>query len=396
MTKKLAVTPILYLSHCGSSIGGGERQLYYLVTNLDRKRYHPLVVCPDDGIFAEQLRSAAIPTTILDLPPWRKAKSRLTRHLTRHGAAAKLAAFAKKHNVQLTHTSDSWLNPYLWQLKKQLNIPAISHVRNLLTPAQVRKYNFDRIDGIVAISEQSKAPLIQAGIPPENIEVVLNCVDLSVFRPPSEAVETGTETERARQQEIRPFVVGIVGRIEPFKRQKTFVEIAAQVAARCENVRFHIIGAALETPEHRTYQREVRKLVAELHLNERLVFTGHRTDMPKAMQELDLLVTLSAGSVIAEAMAAGKPVIGTPIGSTAEMIVNGVTGWVMPLEMRGATGVEAIADRIVHLAEARFLCEKMGGAARKRAEEAFGIGTHVRKVQGIYAELLRPTQDSRF
>lgn len=396
MTKKLAVTPILYLSHCGSSIGGGERQLYYLVTNLDRKRYHPLVVCPDDGIFAEQLRSAAIPTTILDLPPWRKAKSRLARHFTRHSAAAKLAAFAKKHNVQLTHTSDSWLNPYLWQLKKQLNIPAISHVRNLLTPAQVRKYNFDRIDGIVAISEQSKAPLIQAGIPPENIEVVLNCVDLSVFRPPSEDVETGKmssrevgiETERARQQEIRPFVVGIVGRIEPFKRQKTFVEIAAQVAARCENVRFRIIGAALETPEHRTYQREVRQLVAELHLNERLVFTGHRTDMPKAMQELDLLVTLSAGSVIAEAMAAGKPVIGTPIGSTAEMIVDGVTGWVMPLEMRGTLGVETIADRIVHLAEDSFLCEKMGGAARKRAEEAFGIGTHVRKVQGIYAELL--------
>lgn len=381
MRKKLAVTPILYLSHCGSSIGGGERQLYYLVTNLDRKRYHPLVVCPDDGIFAEQLRRAAIPTTILDLPPWRKAKSGIARY----SAAAKLAAFAKKHNVRLTHTSDSWLNPYLWQLKKQLNIPAISHVRNLLTPAQVRKYNFDRIDGIVAISEQSKAPLIQAGIPPENIEIVLNCVDLSVFRPPSEDIETG----RARRQEIRPFVVGIVGRIEPFKRQKTFVEIAAQVAARCENVCFHIIGAALETPEHRTYQRKVRQLVAELHLNERLVFTGHRTDMPKAMQELDLLVTLSAGSVIAEAMAAGKPVIGTSIGSTAEMIVDGVTGWILPLEMRGTTGVEAIADRIVHLAEDSFLCEKMGGAARKRAEEAFGIGTHVRKVQGIYAELLR-------
>ena len=391
MTKKLAVTPILYLSHCGSSIGGGERQLYYLVTNLDRKRYHPLVVCPDDGIFAEQLRSAAIPTTILDLPPWRKAKSRLARHLTRHGAAAKLAAFAKKHNVQLVHTSDSWLNPYLWQLKKQLNIPVISHVRNLLTPAQVRKYNFDRMDRIVAISEQSKAPLIQAGIPHENIEVVLNCVDLSVFRPPSEDVETG----RARLQESRPFVVGIVGRIEPFKRQKTFVEIAAQVAARCENVRFHIIGEALDTPEHRNYEREVRRLVAELHLNERLVFTGHRTDMPKAMQELDLLVTLSAGSVIAEAMAAGKPVIGTPIGSTAEMIVDGVTGWVMPLEMQETAGVEGIADRIVHLVEDSFLCEKMGSAARKRAEEAFGIGVHVRKVQGIYAELLRRRQDSR-
>lgn len=381
MPKELAATPILYLSHCGSSIGGGERQLYYLVTNLDRERYRPLVVCPDDGVFAEQLRSAAIPTTILNLPPWRKAKSRLARH----SAAAKLAAFAKAHNVQLVHTSDSWLNPYLWYLKKQLNIPVVSHVRNLLTPAQVRKYEFDRMDGIVAISEQSKAPLIQAGIPSEKIEVVLNCVDLSVFRPRSEGIKTG----KMSSQEIRPFVVGIVGRIEPFKRQKTFVEIAAEVAAQCENVRFHIIGAALEIPEHLVYEREVRQLVAAHHLNARFVFTGHRTDMPQAMQELALLVTLSAGSVIAEAMAAGKPVIGTPIGSTAEMIVDGVTGWVMPLEIGETKGVEAIADKIVHLVRNRSLCEKMGSASRKRAEEAFGIETHVKKVQGIYAALLR-------
>ena len=381
MTKKLAVTPILYLSHCGSSIGGGERQLYYLVTNLDRERYQPLVVCPDDGVFVEQLRSADIPTTILGLPPWRKAKSRLTRH----SAAAKLVAFAKAHNVQLAHTSDSWLNPYLWHLKKQLNIPVISHVRNLLTLTQVRKYAFDRMDGIVAISEQSKAPLIQAGIPIEKIEVVLNCVDLSVFRPPSEDIETG----RVLLQETRPFVIGIVGRIEPFKRQKTFVEIAARVAARCENVRFHIIGEALEILAHRTYKCEVRQLVSTLHLNERLIFTGHRADMPAAMQALALLVTLSAGSVIAEAMAAGKPVIGTPIGSTAEMIVDGVTGWVIPLEIPETKGVEAIADKIIHLVENRSLCERMGSASRKRAEGVFGIETHVKKVQEIYAALLR-------
>ncbi len=413
MPKKLPATPILYLSHCGSSIGGGERQLYYLVTNVDKERYQPLVVCPDDGVFAEQLRRANTPTTILALPPWRKAKSRIARH----SAAAKLAALAKAHNAQLVHTSDSWLNPYVWQLKKQLNIPVVSHVRNLLTPAQVRKYNFDRMDCIIAISEQSKQPLLQAGIPPERIEVILNCVDLSVFRPPSEDIETGKMssrevgietgraplsesigTRRSLLQEIRPFIVGIVGRIEPFKRQQTFVEIAAQVAAQCENVRFHIIGAALEnTPEHRAYEREVRQLVTVLQLNERLMFTGHCADMPRAMQELDLLVTLSAGSVIAEAMATGKPVIGTPIGSTAEMLVNGVTGWVMPLSVEETDGIgntrlrsemAAIADSIVHLATNRRLSEKMGRAARKRAEEAFGIGTHVKKVQGIYAELL--------
>ena len=382
---------ILYLSHCGSSIGGGEKQLAYLVEHIDRTRYHPLVVCPDDGVFAEHLRRANIPTVILELPPWRKAKSLIARYR----AARKLVSLAKAHDAHLVHTSDSWFNPYLWYLKKQLKIPVVSHVRNLLTPSQVRKYKCDRMDSIIAISKQSKAPLIQAGVDAQKVDVIHNCVDLSAFQPVCEPVHP------------MGYVVGIVGRIEPFKRQKMFVEIAAKVAAQCEKVRFHIIGAALDTPEHRAYAREVHQLVAKYGLHKVIHFAGHRTDMPTAMQELDLLVTLSAGSVIAEAMATGKPVVGTPVGSTTEMIVHGETGYVVELQpewkspslpemiVHGKTGyigpldpIEEIADKIIELAKDPIQSTRMGKRARKHAEEAFGVETHVQKVQNIYERLL--------
>ncbi len=359
--------PILYLSHCGSSIGGGEKQLAYLVANIDRARYSPLVVCPDDGVFVEHLRNTNVPTVVLELPPWRKVKSLITRH----SAARKLVALAKTHNACLIHTSDSWFNPYLWSLKKRLKVPVVSHARNLLTPTQVQKYKFNRMDSIIAISEQSKTPLIQARVDARKIEVILNCVDLSVFQPAHGPAHPGE------------YVVGIVGRIEPFKGQKAFVEIAAKVAAQCKKVRFRVIGAALDTPVHRTYERQVRQLVAKYQLQDIIHFTGHRTDMPRAMQELDLLVTLSAGSVIAEAMAAGKPVIGTPIGSTADMIVHGVTGYVLPLDP-----MKEIVDKIIELAEDPIRSMRIGQAARKHAEEAFGIEAHVQKVQDIYEKLL--------
>ena len=358
---------ILYLSHCGSSIGGGEQQLAYLVTNIDRENYQSLVVCPDDGVFAEHLRHLNIPTVILNLPPWRKAKSLIARY----NAAQKLVSLAKTHKVQLVHTSDSWFNPYLRYLRRRLKIPTVSHVRNLLTPTQVQKYKFDRMDSIIAISEQSKMPLVEAGIDIRKIDVILNCVDLSVFRP---TPVTAPSAE---------YIVGIVGRIEPFKRQKVFVEIAAKVAAQGKKVRFHIIGAALDTPEHRTYEQKVRQLVIKHQLQEIVHFAGHRTDMPNVIGELDLLVTLSAGSVIAEAMAAGKPVIGTPIGSTADMIVHGVTGYVIPLDP-----MEKIVDKIIELAENPIQSMRIGQAARKHAEEAFGIEAHVQKVQDIYERLL--------
>ena len=360
--------PILYLSHCGSSIGGGEKQLAYLVTNIDRAYYQPLVVCPDDGVFVEHLRCADIPTVILKLPQWRRTKSLIARY----DAVKKLVALAKTHNAQLVHTSDSWFNPYLWHVRKQLHIPVVSHVRTLLTSSQVRKYMFDQMDRIIAISELSSTPLIQTGIDLHKIDVILNCVDLSAFQP----APVSPTSEK--------YVVGIVGRIEPFKRQKAFVEIAAKVATQNKKVEFYIIGGALDTPEHRAYESEVRQLVAKHQLQEIVHFTGHRTDMPAAMQELDLLVTLSAGSVIAEAMAAGKPVIGTPIGSTAEMIIDDVTGYII-----APAPIEAIANKIVELAKNRSQSIRMGQRARKHAEATFGVEMHVQKVQEIYNKLLK-------
>ncbi len=361
--------PILYLSHCGSSIGGGEKQLYYLTTNLDRDKYQPIIVCPDDGVFAEKLRNTKIPTIILHLPSWRKTTSLLSRYR----AAAKLTNLTRKHNIQLVHTSDSWLNHYLIHIKKHIGIPIISHVRNLLTPMQVSKYGFDLMDRIISISHQSKKPFVKSEVSTPKIDVVLNCVDLSKFQP--ESKKNGKQSDK--------FVVGLVGRIEPFKRQDTFVELANLVIQQCQNVTFQIIGAALDTPKHRTFAKQVRELVTKYNLNDSIHFTGHRDDMPQVMQELDLLVTLSAGSVIAEAMASGLPVIGTYIGSTDEMIIEGVTGYIFPTDK-----IDHISAKIVQLAKNPELCIQMGNAARNHAESTFSIDRHVQKIQDIYMELL--------
>ncbi len=361
--------PILYLSHSGSIIGGGEKQLFYLVTHLDKNTYQPFVVCPDEGVFAQHLRDANIPTFVLNLPQWRKMRNLFTRQ----NAATKLVHLTKKHKIQLIHTSDSWMNPYLCHVKQHVNIPVISHVRNILTPTQIKKYSFNHIDHIIAISDQSKIPLIYSGLDSEKIDVILNCVDLTQYKPTPVKLQTKSSL----------FVVGLVGRIEPFKNQKTFIEIASHVIKQGRNIRFHIIGSALNTPRHKAYEQEVRQLVTKYKLEDAVHFLGHRNDMPNVLQDLDVLVTLSAGSVIAEAMASGKPVIGTPIGSTTDMIVDGVTGWVIPIDPS-----EGIADRIIQLYDNRELCIQMGTAARKHAETTFSIKEHVNMVQDVYKKLL--------
>ena len=305
----------------------------------------------------------------MKLPPWRKASSYPIRHI----AAVRLANLTKKNKIKLIHSADPWLNPYVKRVRKRLNIPSISHVPNLLTPEQVEKYDFESMSHIIAISQKSKEPLVNEGISTQKIDVITNCVDLTLFQPDSITNKTDTDL----------FIVGIVGRIEPFKRQKTFIEIAKEVLQKCSNVRFHIIGSSFNIPKLRDYENEVRQLVLANQLEDVVYFMGDRNDMPKAMCELDLLVTLSAGSVIAEAMACAKPVIGTSIGSTEDMILDGETGYILPQD-----SIEEIVDKIIHLIKDPELCFQMGIAARKHAEENFSIEKYVQNVQQVYEILL--------
>ena len=366
------MTRILYLS--GSIFGGAERQLFYLVTNLDYSRYQPTVVCPEDGVFPDQLRTAGIDTVIHPLPAWRKWKNLFHRY----SAASRLALLARQRQVQLIHVSDSWHNPYSIRVARQWGIPIISHVKAPICPDQVVKYGFHDMSAIISISEQFTPPFLEAGIPLDKINVVVNCVDLDAFE------STGVKQNTLRGEfPLRRFVIGMVSRIEPFKRQKEFVKIASHVLKAYQDVSFLIIGGTQPNPNHLAYEQELRQLISVLNLADYVTCTGHHEHMPAVMQGLNLLVTLSAGSVIPEAMAAGKPVIATPVGSATDMIEDGKTGWIVP-----PLPIEAIAAKIVEVIRNPSLCEQVGRAARAHAEEHFNIAKHVEHVQAIYDRLI--------
>lgn len=366
------MTRVLYLS--GSIYGGAELQLFHLVTNLDRNRFQPTVVCPGKGMFPDRLRAAGIDTVIHPLPAWRKWKYLFHRY----SAASRLAQLAAQRQVRLIHVSDSWHNPYSIRVARQCGIPIISHVKAPIRPDQVAKYGFHDMSAIISISEQYTPPFLETGIPPDKIDVIVNCVDLDAFE------STGVKQNTLRSEfPLRRFVIGMVGRIEPFKRQKEFVRIALHVLKAHQDVSFLIIGGTQPNPDHLAYERELRQFISELNLTEYVTCTGHREDIPVVMQGLDLLVTLSAGSVIPEAMAAGKPVIATPVGSSADMIENGNTGWIVP-----PVPIEGIAAKIVQVIQNPSICEQMGSAARAHAEEHFSIAKHVEQVQAIYDRLI--------
>jgi glycosyltransferase involved in cell wall biosynthesis len=365
---------ILYLSHTGSAFGGGERQLIGLIKNLDRSLHNPVVICPDAGEFSARLEDLEIPVYVCHLPGWRKAIS----YPFRRSAVTRLVKLASKHGINLVHTSDLWLNYYAWKVGQSLKIPIVSHVRNFLKSERVHKYLFDRFDRIIAISENVKEPLILAGLPLEKIRVIYDGVELPEFSPEVE------RTNVLRQDySLRRYLVGLVGRIEPFKRQREFTQVIYEVLKFRQDVTFLIVGEPVRSLSG--YFREVQQAIQDYDIAEHIVFTGYRRDMPEVLGSLDLLVTLSGGSVMLEAMACEKPVISASKANPAKLRIvrHDETGFVVPYN-----DIHSIAKAILRLLENEEMRSEMGKAGRERVEELFDMRRMAKLTEAVYEDLL--------
>ena len=165
-------------------------------------------------------------------------------------------------------------------------------------------------------------------------------------------------------------VVGFVGRIEPRKGPLDLVRAAPRIRAAVPDVRIVLVGDDPydSAPE---YAAEVRAAEGVEHI-------PWVPDGAAVMRHLDVLVAPSRqepfGTVLAEAMAAGTPVVATRVGGLAEVVADGVTG---RLVSPGDPG--ALAAAVLEVLAAR---ERMGAAAREHSQR-FGADAYADRVERI-------------
>lgn len=364
---------IFYLSR-GGYTGGSQRQLHHVIQNLDRSRYEPIVVCREAGQFAQLLGRSGVETRVIALHAWRK----FPQGVWRYSDARQLAELARSRQVALIHSSDLWLSGYLWHVARSLSIPSILHVRSPEPPQHLRKHRCDRATAVIAISARVKNNLLEAGVTDEKITTIYDAANLEQFH----SGRAGSNVLRRDFPEARGTLVGIVGRIQQFKRQLEFLRAAhCLVRSRHSDVTFFVIG---ET-QNADYGRRVQQFAAETGLTGRVIFTGRREDMPEVLASLDVLVTLSGGSVMIEAMASGTPVIsaGFTPPSESTIVCNGQTGLLI------SPGRESELDAAVgRLVDDPALRRRMGRAARRHAKARYSHLELAAATQRLYDHLL--------
>ena len=202
-------------------------------------------------------------------------------------------------------------------------------------------------------------------------------IDLKKFSPSPQGFDTLRQTLGLRPKD---FVVGTVARLVSDKGLECFVRMAARILAARSDVRFLIVG---DGPLH----RDLERLAEALGIRAKMIFTGHRTDVPALMETMDLFVlpTLHEGFgvVFAEAMAMGKAIIGSRIGPVAEVVEDGVTGYLV-----APNDPEQFAKRALELLGDDGKRRAFGQAGRRRVEKLFAEEHMCETIERHYQRLL--------
>ncbi len=357
---------VLLIDHHQELLGGGQMSLLALAQALPRTR--PVIVCGGPGALSRAAASVA-PVHLVPMPPLRP------RHLAGGvRAVLALARLARAHAPSLLHANSSRAMGYTAAAGRLAGCPTVWHVR-----VTDRDPPWDAVlrraaSRVIAVSGAVAARFPAAG----RVRTIHNGVDIDRF-----SVGDAAAWRRQLGLGAGP-VVGMVAQLLPWKRYPDFLRAVAMLTGPWPEA--HFVVAGTDPDPARRHENQLRDLARELGLGPRLLFLGFCGDVPGLMHLLDVLVLASDGEpfgrVVIEAMAAGRPVVATAAGGIPEIVVPGVTGYLVPVGC-----VAEMAAAIGRLLSDPATAQAMGAAGRQRATAHFSLAAHACAVEGVYEEL---------
>lgn len=236
-----------------------------------------------------------------------------------------------------------------------------------------------RADAVLATSGAVRAWLVQAcGMPPEAVCVVHNGIEAEAF------ASARRDLRSEWGMEARP-VIGTVGRIEPGKGHDLLIRGMPCVLREFPSALLLIAGVGPAG-----YGRSLANLIRNLGLRDHVRLVGFQEDVASFLHAVDVFASGSRsegfGLALAEAMAAGKPVVAAHIPPMDEVVEDGETGLLVASESPDAFG-----QAIVTLLRDPATAGRMGMAGRLRVAEHFTATRMAADVLRIYSRVLGET-----
>lgn len=380
---------ILFLNHV-SGVSGAERSLLDLLRHLDRTRFEPMVGAPPAGELEALLEPAGIPLLPLRLRRLRKTYNPLrcaADLLNIVQVTAALIRVIRRERIALVHSNSTTAHLYGGLAARWCGVPGLWHNRDLVRLGPLGRWLGRFATCTIAISDcvrQQTQSWIGTG---RELKTIYNGVDADVF------VCRGERT-RIRESLGIPSgapVLAMIGQQVPWKRHRTFIEMAAVLTRTRPDARFLIVGDD-RFGDHPAYRAGLETQISRLGLGGKVLFTGYRADIAPLLEGIDALIHPALreplGRVILEAMAMGRPVVAVNACGPGEIIRDGVDGLLVP---RGEP--DELAAAALRLCREPGLANRLGEAARRRIRDDFDIRRSIRQIEEVYDALLRRKEE---
>jgi L-malate glycosyltransferase len=383
---------ILFYSHTGT-VSGAENILLLALKRLDRTRFTPSAICPAEGNLAEKISKLGVPCeTIAPLEMrftwrvdlffkyllsfWQTFKQ--LRAAINEAKPDLIHANSIRAGLVATAASAGTQTPVFWHLQDELPRHPFSIVIRLYAAAFSRvrliaasKATAHSFRGRILRVFKNRLPLrvIHNVIEPENFEV-----DSRNRRKIREQLGLGEDE----------FVIGIIGQITARKGQLELVRTFAEASKQMPLSTLLVVGAPMFNQDY-LYLEELKQNVRELNLENRVKFTGKRSDIAQVMQSLDALVVNSKSEafviVALEAMACGTPVIATEVGGIREMIEHRVNGWLVPFG-----DARLLSEALITLNRQPEMRAAFSDAGKKLVTERFHAGKFIADLEDFFEQ----------
>lgn len=374
----------------GVGLGGSSKYLVDLFKYLDRNRYEPLLASYVKGLNFEAVESAGVRTFTLGLGVLTDddKRSRLKKWIdlalwffvTVFPGIFKIASLIRRERIDAIHLNNEILSHLPGLIAGKLtSTTTVVHFQGHRKLTFLERTFGKLATAYIALSE-SGARLFAEQLN-RTVYPLHHAVDLENYDPEKYARATDL---RERFPGCR--LVGLVGRVMPWKGQDVFIKSAVKAVEEFPDLRLLIIGD--DPAPGKPFRKAMEVLAKEKGIADNVVFMGWQRDIPAKLAQLDIFVHASVrpepfGIVIIEAMAMKKPVIATDAGGVPEIVVLGETGYLTPI---GDTGT--MEEALLKLLRDPEGAMRMGEKGRKRVEQFFDIRLNASRLQEFYDSLM--------
>lgn len=370
--------PVLYV-HNSAHIAGGNRALLGLFDHLDRKRFRPVAVLPEEGPMEGELRARGVRYRVV---PYEAALVGGALEATQVVFAMARALLAE--GIRIVHANDGRCYRHASIAASWLRVRRICHLQFPPEHSGLEWALRVRPDALITCSAHMGRELRESRLPClESVPIVPveNAVDIRRFRPPGDVGSVRRSLGIPEESQV----VTIVGSVSERKGHRDFLDTARGVLEHRPSALFLVVGDDIEGKG--AYRVAMEEYAERLGIASKVRFVGFRSDTEAWVAASDVIVLPSMKEglplSLAEAHGCGKPVVATRVDGIPEVIEDGVSGFLF--EPHDVTGMCAALVRLLH---DDGLSRTMGAAGRERAERIFSHEAHAAKVQELYGRIL--------